>query len=86
MANVLMTDKLTVTVKYGEQETQITAVYGDYFKVLYEKSYEAFGIPLADRPKFGLYEITGEKLPKSAQIYNNAEMSDGSVVELRARS
>lgn len=85
MANVLMTDELTIKVKFGEEEADIRVCYGDYFKLVYEKAFEAFGIPALDAVKYGLYEKTGEKLPKSAQIYNNAEISDGAVVEMRAR-
>lgn len=85
MANVLMSDELTINVKHGENTVSVQACYGDYFKVVYEKALEAFGIAPLEGTKYALYEQTGEKLPKTAQIYNNAEISDGSTIELKAR-
>ena len=85
VAGVLMTDTLVITVKYGEQEQGFEMCYGDYFKALYEKVFEAYGIEKMEQPKFGIYEPTGAKLPKTAQIYNVAEVSDGIICELKSR-
>lgn len=82
---VLMTDELTINVKFQDKQEPIVVCYGDYFKDLYEKAYELFGIELMDRAKYAIYEPAGTKLPKTAQIYNVAEVSDGIVVELRQR-
>lgn len=82
---VLMTDELTIGVEKDGVRKDITVCYGDYFKALYEKAFEEFGIEPMDQPTYGLYEPDGAKLPKSAQIYNTAEVSDGVVVELRKR-
>lgn len=85
MAGVLMKDELTIIVRNGNEEQAFTMCYGDYFKALYEKVYEAYGIDKLDQPKYAIYEPSGMKLPKTAQIYNVAEVSDGIICELKQR-
>lgn len=85
MANLLATDELTIIVKFEEKEEKITVVYGDFFKAVYEKSFEAFEIPALDAPKYALFQENGTRLPKSARIYDNAEISDGTTVELKLK-
>lgn len=82
---VLMTDELTLNVAYDGKTTPITLCYGDYFKALYERAYAEFGIEPLDQARFAIYEPSGSKLPKTAQIYNVAEVSDGITVQLKLR-
>ena len=85
MANLLATDELTINVKYGDSEEKIRVVYGDFFKAVYEKSFAVFEISDLDAPKYALFQDNGTRLPKSARIYDNAEVSDGCTVELKLK-
>lgn len=85
MDNVLLTDSLTLVVRYGEREAEVTVVYGDFFKKVYDACIELFGIDAQEAAQYALFQENGTRLPKPARIYDNAEISDRSIVELRRR-
>ena len=86
MAGVLETDALTVKVLYEDKSADIQVFYKDFFKAIMDKAFEEFGVEKLEQAKYALFDEKGERVPKIAKIYDNAEISDGSVLVLKPRA
>lgn len=80
-----MTEKdFTLNVKFGDETKAFIFNFDDFFKVVYAKALESFGIPESDAVKYVL-KYDGKPCFKSVRIYDFAEIVDNSTVSLEIK-
>lgn len=85
MANILPAETLHINVEFNDRVVQMEFVFGDFFKAIYDKCFDVFGIDNAEQAKYALFQDNGARLPKAARIYDNMEIVDGCTIYLRLK-